>query len=136
MISARNIIISVTGERMEKVVVNKRLLDFLREAAVNGLKEALLLGFRKDETYFVTGFIPLNHAIKAIKSGANLVGVFHCHRGSSAPSAEDLRYMEMWRLPWIIYNYYEVCAYILKGKKLTKLSLYLQDKKPFNIGAL
>jgi len=108
---------------MGKVVVDKRLLDFLRKAAVNGLKEALLLGFRKDEAYFVTGFIPLSQDVKAVNSGNNLVGVFHCHLGSSAPSTEDLRYMEMWSLPWLIYNYYEFSAYILRGKKLTKLGL-------------
>ena len=118
---------------MKEVIVNKRLLDFLRKAAANGLKEALLLGFRKDEAYFVTGFIPLSQDVKAVNSGKDLVGVFHCHRGSSAPSAEDLRYMEMWSLPWLIYNYYEFSAYILRGKKLTKLSLNLQGEKTFNI---
>jgi len=127
LISARNIVISVTGERMGKVVVDKRLLGFLREAVVNGLKEALLLGFRKDEAYFVTGFIPLGQALNAVNRGNDLVGVFHCHLGSSAPSAEDLRYMEIWRLPWIIYNHHKFNAYILKGKKLTKLCLCLQD---------
>lgn len=57
--------------------------------------------------------------------GLQLLAIFHSHPGEPVPSPVDLKYMDMWRVVWIIADIYtwRVAAWSLRGGALEKIEI-------------
>ena len=63
--------------------------------------------------------------VEAEEKGLEVVGMWHTHPGTPAPSSIDLYYMKLWPVVWLIMSSIDGSykAYILKEEKLVEVEV-------------
>ncbi|OYT59951.1 MAG: metalloprotease [Desulfurococcales archaeon ex4484_217_1] len=133
-----------------KIIINKRnLARILSEASRRAYEICgFLLGTRKNDVLEVSEVIFINNVagdkekafymnpiktynalMYASKKSLEIVGIFHSHINSTLPSEEDLKYMKLWNVLWLIVDSTskKYRAFILDNGKLNEVKVILRN---------
>lgn len=136
---------------IRKLKIPSKILEEMTELAKKtGTREELagvMFGYQKHDTAYVRDFkvgenifhdpyrFLLNpeelykFIVEEEEKGYEIVALWHTHPGSPTPSYTDLKYMELWPIPWIITSSLtgEFTASIYKDGELERVIVEVDD---------